>query len=182
MAVWFTSDTHFGHANIIKYCKRPFESVEEMDETLVYNWNSVIRPGDSVYHLGDLCFHRPDRAARLVSRLMGQIFLVKGNHDRDATVKAIASHLQWVKDYFELKVDGQRIVLCHFPFLTWNKSHHGSWHLHGHSHGTLPDDPNACRIDVGVDCHTYAPVSFERVKQLMETKDFKPVDHHGRAD
>lgn len=187
--IWFISDTHFGHANVIKYCDRPFSSADEMDEAIVTNWNSVVRKGDLVYHLGDVCFLKPDRARSLLDRLSGQIFLVKGNHDREQVLKACASRFVWVRDYHELTVSAsrgpfltigdQKIVLCHFPFMTWNKSHRGSWHLHGHCHGNLPDDPGALRIDVGVDCHGFMPVSLDRVRELMSLKTFEPVDHHG---
>jgi len=74
----------------------------------------------------------------------------------------------------------QLIILCHYPFLTWNKSHYGSWNLHGHCHGTLPDDPNSLRLDVGVDVHNFSPISFDEVSTIMSTKNFKPIDHHGK--
>ncbi len=74
----------------------------------------------------------------------------------------------------------QDIVMLHYSMRVWNKSHHGSWHLYGHSHGTLPDDPNSLSIDVGVDCHNYQPISYDEIKSIMSKKEFKPVDHHGR--
>ena len=177
--VWFTSDTHFGHVNIIKYCDRPFESIELMNETIVSNWNAIVRPGDRVYHLGDVCFMQPYEAGKLLSRLNGQIYLVKGNDDKERFLSSCSKRFVWVKDYFELSVGKQKIVLSHFPFLAWNKSHHGSWSLHGHCHGNLPDDPYALRIDVGVDCHGFKPVPFDQITELMALKTFKPVDHHG---
>jgi calcineurin-like phosphoesterase family protein len=177
--VWFTSDPHFGHANIIKYCERPFSDIQEMNETLVRNWNAMVRPNDRVYLLGDVCFLRPDDAKRLLSRLMGRIYLVKGNHDKEQFLSECSGRFEWVKDYFELTHEKQKIIMSHFPFLTWNKSHHGSWSLHGHCHGNLPDDPHALRIDVGVDCHDFRPISFNEIKKIMAKKTFKPVDHHG---
>ena len=177
--VWFTSDPHFGHSNIIKYCERPFSNVKEMDETLVRNWNAVVQPNDHVYLLGDVCFLRPDAAKKLLSRLLGRIHLVRGNHDKERFLTECSGRFEWIKDYFELTHEKQKIIMSHFPFLTWNKSHHGSWSLHGHCHGNLPDDPHARRIDVGVDCHNFAPISFHEVKRIMAKKTFKPVDHHG---
>ena len=76
----------------------------------------------------------------------------------------------------------QRIVLCHYALRVWDKSHYGTWALYGHSHGTLPDNPHARAIDVGVDCHDFAPVSYERVREIMAAKTFVPVDHHGARD
>lgn len=153
-----------------------------MNEALINNWNSVVKPGDRVYHLGDVCFMQPEDSKRLLARLNGQIFLIKGNHDRDNFLTKCHDAFVWVKDYFELYVGKQKIILSHYPFMTWNKSHHGSWHLHGHCHGSLPDDSHALRIDVGVDCHGYRPISFDEIGTLMSKKSFKPIDHHGRED
>jgi calcineurin-like phosphoesterase family protein len=185
--IHFTADLHLGHANIIKYCNRPFSNVEEMDEELIRRWNSVVEPGDKVYHLGDFCFVREvEKANYYLSRLNGHKFFLKGNHDkgRHRPTRGFSD----LGHYYELKVEDkemerkQLIVLCHYAFLVWNKSHHGSWHLFGHSHGTLPrwveDDSRAC-MDVGVDSHDYYPVSYDNVKLIMAGKKFKPTDHHG---
>lgn len=184
--IWFTSDPHFGHKAILHFCDRPFKSVTEMDCTLVENWNSVVSPKDDVYLLGDVSFARTDRTYDLLNALNGQIFLIKGNHDKGVVKGKCNKRFTWIKDMYELSVpdedannEKQKIVLCHFPMLTWNKVHYGSWNLHGHCHGNLPDDPCAYRLDVGVDCHGYHPISYEEVKGLMSKKTFKPVDHHG---
>lgn len=187
--LFFTSDTHWGHANIIKYCSRPFKSVEEMDDTLIKNWNHVVKPGDTVYHLGDFAFYKDQKHTRNVIRaLNGNIVLIRGNHDKylePETLRAFNS----VHPYYELNVSDkdnsrgkQRIILLHFAMRVWDKSHHGSWHLYGHSHGTLRDenyDKNSLSFDVGTDCHGFAPISYDRVKQIMATRTFKPIDHHG---
>ncbi len=177
---WFTSDNHFGHANVIKYSNRPFDDVSEMNEAMIANWNAVVRPGDNVYHLGDFAFCREDDAVKIAKRLNGQKFLVYGNHDkRLRKVKEFSAQWIWTKDLAGITVNDQRIVLCHFAMLTWNQSHRSAWQLHGHSHGSLKDDPNALRIDVGVDCFDYQPVSFDQIAKLMSKKTFIPVDHHG---
>ena len=178
--VWFTSDPHFGHANVIKYCDRPFATSDEMDEAIIENWNTVVQPGDRVYLLGDVGFMKPGPLNALLYRLKGQKFLIRGNHDREATLKEISHHFVWVKEYFELKHEKQKIVLSHYPFLTWNGCHRGSWHLHGHCHGTLPAAVNeyARRLDVGVDCHGFMPISFAQVKRILEKREYRPVDHH----
>jgi len=188
--VWFTSDSHYGHARVIQYSNRPFKDIEEMDWAMVERWNAVVESHDRVYHLGDFSFRKPEISAKIASMLNGQKFLIEGNHDHSQNIKAIAPHFVWVKEYFELSiadadVNGgkQKIILAHYPFLTWNKSHHGSWHLHGHCHGTLRPDVGARRLDVGVDCHNYTPIDYARVKELMSAKTFIPVDHHtGRED
>jgi len=182
--VWFIADLHLGHTNVIKYSKRPFSDVHEMNETLIRNWNSVIQPGDRVYLIGDFSFQRPEDAKKTLARLMGQIYLIAGNHDKEGVVKECVGRFVWIKDYFELKHEGQKMILCHYPFLTWNGCHRGTWNLHGHCHGSLPDSVNtyARRLDVGVDVHNYFPISFEDVKKILDKKEFQPIDRLGRKD
>jgi len=184
--IHFTSDHHFGHANIIRYSDRPFGSVWEMDETFITNWNEAVGPEDTVYHLGDIFLGDLGAAKRIRERLHGRICLIRGNHDKTADAMGSGS-FEWIKDYHELKVADadlrggvQMIVLCHYAMRIWNAAHRGSWQLYGHSHGSLQDDPEARAFDAGVDCHDYAPISYNQVKQIMARKSFFPVDHHGR--
>lgn len=185
--LFFTADTHFGHKNIIRFCNRPFASVEEMDRGLVDRWNAVVpRKGSLVVHLGDLFLCHEVLAKDYLKQLNFETLLwVPGNHDRVALKVCRDLHsgqfLQ-LPELCEIKVrdEGaeQRIVLCHYAMRVWNKSHYGAWQLYGHSHGSLPDDPNALSLDVGVDCHDYRPISYQQVKALMSAKTFKPIDHH----
>lgn len=177
--IFFTSDHHFGHTNIIRHANRPFASVEEMDEALITNWNNLVGRSDTVYHLGDFSFHRRDKTAEILDRLNGAIHLVKGNHDRRMH-SSLFRMFQSVSDLKEIKVADQSIVLCHYAMRVWNKSHYGAWQLHGHSHGTLQNIPTYLQFDVGVDCWGYLPISFDSVKVVMENKTWQPVDHHGR--
>lgn len=186
MTVWFTSDPHFGHANVINHCRRPFPHVDEMNSQLIKRWNRWVQPNDQVYILGDFALCRAEQAAAFAHGLNGTKFLVAGNHDRETRKKKVFTDaFEWVKDYAEIKVPipglvaPQRIIMCHFPFLTWNSSHHASWNLHGHCHGNLKDDPHSLRIDVGVDCWDFTPVSFDTIRASMARKLWKPVDHHG---
>lgn len=173
MKTFFTSDTHFGHANIIKYCNRPFTSVEEMDNTLIHNWNAIVRPEDTVYHLGDFAVGGGP-AAPYLRRLNGTIHFCLGNHDK----RLVAAYDGFIPHVKEVSAEKQKIVLCHYAMKVWNGSHKGDWQLYGHSHGTLPDDPTALSCDVGVDCWNYFPVSMEQLQAKMKTKVYKPVDHH----
>ncbi len=141
-----------------------------MDEAMIENWNSRISPNDSVYHLGDFAFANPIRITHIIKKLNGLIYFIKGNHDKNFLKSHGANSCQWIKDYFELKVDKQLIVLCHYPFESWRNKHHGSWHLHGHCHGTLPSSDKQKRLDVGVDVHSYFPITFDEVKEHMATK------------
>ena len=169
MAIFFTADTHFGHDAIRKHCDRPFDSVQDMDRALIANWNSRVSPRDTVYHLGDFAFKGNSRLNDYVSKLNGTIHLVKGNHDPDGD-EVLSQLFASVSELCSIKIDGERIVLCHYAMRTWDRSHHGSWHLYGHSHGTLEEDMKSLSFDVGVDCHNYFPVSFEEVKNYLRVK------------
>jgi calcineurin-like phosphoesterase family protein len=178
MTVWFTSDTHFGHANIIGYSQRPFASTEEMDAVLICNWNARVRPQDEIWHLGDFTFRSEKAASLYLNRLNGRKHLVWGNHDSEKVrqLDAWASSLP----YAELALDGRKIVLLHYGLRVWNKSHHGALHFYGHSHGSLPGDRQSC--DVGVDnpACVYAPWRLEEIEQHLATlPEREPVDHHG---
>lgn len=179
-----TSDLHFGHSNIIRYCNRPWSTIEEMDEALITNWNSVVRPEDEVYELGDFTFHRdPVRIRTILNRLNGTIYHINGNHDVGkhwlAKYPELGSRFAWIKDYFELKENGRHFVMFHFPIASWHKAHHGSIHLHGHEHGNW-DKHNVGirRIDVGTDPQHYFPVTLESIAQKMKNIPLMSVDHH----
>jgi calcineurin-like phosphoesterase family protein len=184
--VWFTSDLHFGHSRVLGYSKRPFATVEEMDEALIANWNALVRPGDRVYVLGDVSLTRgaqgAERTAGLVGRLVGQKYLIRGNHDEGNNARVYPQHFVTVRDLDYIKVGSQKIALCHFALLTWRGMHQGSWMLHGHSHGSLQPDPTKRRADVGVDCWDFRPVSFEQIAEVMAAKTFASIDHHGSED
>lgn len=173
MSTLFIADTHFSHANIIKYCNRPFSHVGEMNAAMIENWNSVVKHGDTVYHLGDFSLGQ-GAAEPLFDRLNGDIHLVLGNHDEKALAlqgrrdggKRFAS----VSDLKEIVVEGQKIVLCHYAFRVWNNHLHGSWSLYGHTHGTLPDDPTLLSLDVGVDCWNFFPVTMDQLRKRMSKK------------
>lgn len=162
--IWFTSDTHFGHNNIIKYCLRPFANAAEMDEAMVERWNAKVKPGDRVYHLGDFAQGNIERQIKTFNKLNGQKFLIKGNHDDMKACHEMG--WVWIKEQFGLKVGKDYIWLNHYPMRSWNKSYHGSWHLFGHVHGQ-------CKVygksfEASVDAWGYAPVNFEEVKFVMD--------------
>jgi calcineurin-like phosphoesterase family protein len=177
--LFFTSDHHFGHANIIRFCNRPFESVEEMDEVLIQRWNEKVQPDDLVYHLGDFGLTSKEHLASILDRLNGTIHLIAGNHEGSAMQHR--RRFQWIKDFYELKVKDpekengvQRIILFHYAMRTWRGARRGNWHLYGHSHGNLPDLEDQLSFDIGVDCHDFYPLSYEEVKAIMKTKTWVP--------
>lgn len=181
--IWFTSDTHFGHAGIIRYCDRPYASVEEMDEDMISRWNDCIAPSDTVYHLGDVSFHKPARTRDILFQLNGEITLIRGNHDSGLKPDALARFKE-VKDYHEITVrvgpnnKKQKIVLCHFRFAVWNHSHYGSWNLFGHSHGSSKVADDQAQLDVGVDTHDLFPYSLDEVYRLLKDRGVRVIDHH----
>ena len=159
MKTWFTADQHFGHANIIKYCERPFPSVHEMDRTMIQRWNERVRTEDTVYHVGDFSFQNQ---GNYIHRLNGTKHLIRGNHDHKRMQK---NGWASVNDLLFVTVSGTDIVLCHYGMRVWHKSHRGALHLYGHSHGKLPG--TSASLDVGVDCWDFFPVSLEEIKKRL---------------
>ena len=193
--IWFTSDTHFGHANIIRFVPRPWlregdevngrwvnkkvaqERCLEMDDALIANWNERVKRGDIVYHAGDFAFcGSSEEIQRYLDRLNGTVFLVYGNHDKKNLCRKVK--FAWQGERKTVKVGNQRIIVDHYAGRVWDKSHHGTWQLYGHSHGSLPEDYTSKSFDIGVDCHDYKPLNFEEVREIMKRYTFQPVDHH----
>jgi calcineurin-like phosphoesterase family protein len=160
LAVFFTSDTHFGDPRVLRIDKRPFKTIPEHDEALIANWNQTISPEDEVWHLGDFALHvRPERIDELLGQLNGRKHLITGNNDGPATLAAKG----WasVQAYAELMLEEQAVVMCHYAFRTWKNMGRGWIDLHGHSHGKLK--PQTRQYDVGVDAWDYRPVTLETV-------------------
>lgn len=183
--IWITSDTHFGHDNIIKFSNRPFKDVNDMNESLIKSWNESVGVDDDVYHLGDFSLTTPKKTKDILDRLNGKIHLIKGNHEKSVLRKqSCIEKLVWVKDMFELYVDKKLFVMCHYSMRVWNKSHHGSIHLYGHSHDSL--DVNGSwgkSMDVGVDSAyrilgEYRPFSLNEIMLIMNKRETKIIDHH----
>ncbi len=181
--IWFTSDLHYFHNNIIDFSGRPYVDMIEMIDSLIFNHNLVVKKDDEVWMLGDISFGNPTRTKEVLASLNGRLNLVLGNHD-----EAIRKHpdrypeFESIQHYKEVNYDNTKICLSHFAFRVWNQSHHGSYHLHGHSHGTLP--PHGLSVDVGVDSPyvlgypPYRPLSFLEIKSFMEKRKPEVVDHH----
>lgn len=183
---FFVSDTHWGHANILKYCVRPFLSDEELhfinegqefkvsreslrihDETILDNINEVVRPKDILWHLGDFAWGDYETVKYYRNKIKCRtVNLIWGNHDQ----RSIKNLFSETFDQVMIKVNGYNIMLNHYPMRSWDKSHYGSWQLYGHVHGAIPDDPTVLQIDVGVDSHSFQPWSFEQIEYLMKKK------------
>lgn len=176
MKQWITSDTHFFHKNILKYCKdtRPFKTVEQMNQTLIDNWNSCVQPGDEVYHLGDFGFAPEEKLANVIKRLNGDICFVSGNHDKQMYKKEVSQLLKWTKPYHELSVDGTKVCLFHYPIHEWNQMHRGAVHFHGHLHSQREV---ARSKDIGVDSNNCFPYDLEKLVKRMKKKPIECEYH-----
>lgn len=182
--IWFTSDTHFGHANVLDFCSRPWKTVDEMNDALVATINAYVAPNDTLYHLGDFSFKMSvDDARELRKRIRCRnIHWIPGNHDKDWSQPNVADTFQVEPSIATLKLEGGRkIVMCHYPIMDWPGLGHGAIHLHGHIHST-PEynewnrDMRLLRYDVGVDANEYAPVSIDRVLGF-----FDGIEHRHRV-
>ena len=174
--IYYTADLHFGNYNIIKYENRPFTTVEDMNEGLIYRWNKRVKDKDDVYVLGDFAFTgthlSKEKLNNIVDRLNGKKHLIVGNHDKFITNKYFNEKLwEEIVPYKEIKdnikIDGKLIqkdlILCHYPIESWNCQHYGSIHLHGHLHSkpTILNQVN--RYNVGIDLWNYEPVTLQEI-------------------
>lgn len=176
----------FGSTEDVRELQLSYESIARMNETLINRWNSVVPPDGNVFFLGDFALKCNVKQAREIrDQLNGKIYFIRGNHDQVAD--QIQNCFEWYKRLEEIQIQDptvirgvQEITLCHYAMKVWNKSHHGTWCLYGHSHHTLPDDPNSRSLDVGVDGpdYNYTPLSYIQIQNLMNKKTFKPIDHH----
>jgi calcineurin-like phosphoesterase family protein len=170
------ADTHYGHANIIKYCQRPFASVEEMNETIIQNWNKVVKKNDIVWHLGDFALMKDDNIAvgNLIRRLNGKINLIFGSHDKQAIAcKHLFNKCYYKNTIVDENINGYRILMGHCPMLSWEGKAHDSLHAFGHVHSGEYKKFLCAQnsADVGVDAWGYSPVHFDDfVKRAKSTE------------
>lgn len=182
--IFFTSDLHFGHRNIIKFCNRPWETTEEMDEALIENWNSVVGENDLVFDLGDFAFASNGRWSEILSRLNGRHCLILGNHDiQRYPGNKVMDLFEMVEQQMVLKIDNRYVYLNHYPFLcyggSWRGPENAVYALHGHVHSGPYSSGKDCdrlvslfpyQYDVGVDNNNYRPISWEEVKTIISTQ------------
>ena len=176
--IYFTSDLHFGHSNIIKLCNRPFASSDEMDAALTRNWNATVKRNDEVYILGDFTM-KPAGAHKYLAALNGRKHFIRGNHDRFLdNFEQYDADFVWVKDYHVLKHNEQAFVLFHYPILEWAGFFRGAIHLYGHVHNSETSNARISAMsgpafNVGVDCNGFRPISIEDVLLLAELESEK---------
>lgn len=166
--VWFVSDEHMSHQNIIKYCNRPFKNVNEMDQCIIDNHNSVVNDNDIVFHLGDYTMipKHEQVMKTFVNKLKGTNIFIMGSHDR------------WLKNnkninqIVDITIENQPIVMCHYPMHLWPRSHYNSWHLFGHAH--FFNTHFGKTYNVSVDLNNFYPISYEQLKNIMKDKPNNP--------
>ena len=157
---YFTSDLHFGHENILRYDKRPFSSIKEHDEELIKRWNAKVKPGDTVYILGDFSWLNARETEELIKRLNGTKFLIKGNHDRWCKDAACKKLFQGIYDYKTITDGDKSVVMSHYPILFYQNQHRNSVLLYGHVHNTREEKlfQDACKhiastTDIPMNCY-----------------------------
>lgn len=178
--IFFTSDSHYGHSNIIWMCKRPYTNVEEMNRKLIENWNNVVKPDDLVFHLGDFAFGGQPLWRSIREQLNGNIILIKGNHDDRNLKNGCKVLFDGVYDQVKFYIENRCIYLNHYPFLCYGGSYRSEedavFQLFGHVHS----GPNSTGLDndrlkmlfpyqydVGVDNNNYTPVSWKQIKEII---------------
>lgn len=178
--IWFTSDTHFCHDNIVQFSHRPFRDAAEMNDELIRRWNETVPEDGIVFHLGDFCQGNSSDWNNIMSRLHGKIYLILGNHDVKNMRPGYAHRFEQVAEQMTISVGGQIIILNHNPFLCYGGSYRDVWQLFGHVHSgplstTGLDLPRLkmlfpLQYDVGVDNNDFRPVSFAEVKARIEAQ------------
>lgn len=191
--VFFTSDLHIGHKNIIEYSHRPFSNVEEMNETLIDNWNKTVPEDGIVFDLGDFAIGGSQVWNDALSRLKGKHYLIMGNHDMKNYREGYAKYFEMVTQQMYIQVDDVSIYLNHFPFLCFGgayREQHNVYAIHGHTHfrkniNILEYNKDIKRIidfafpsqyDVGVDFNNYKPISWYELKSKMDFQINKNVN------
>jgi len=176
--LWLTSDEHYNHRRILQYQGRPFSSVEEMNDQLVFRHNSVVKDGDVVIHIGDFSFGKGDDFGKIAQRLTGTHFFMDGSHDRSMR-EFFTENQEWrrgegrlflLPKLFEFTFQKTKIVLCHYAMFSWWASHYtgSSVHFYGHSHGRFSSPKHA--IDIGVDTNDFFPYKIEEAISKAQNK------------
>lgn len=188
--IFFTSDTHFCHANIIKLCGRPFKDVMEMNETLIDNWNKTVGPNDIVYHLGDFCFAGSAAWHSLLGQLNGRIHLIVGNHDEKNLRQGYEKLFESIVPQAKLYIEGYNVYLNHYPFMCYPGYKPYTIQLFGHIHSShskfdgldaviAKKSLQPSQYDVGVDWNNYAPISWREVIEKIKYQKENNVNMFG---
>ena len=177
---YFTADLHLGHNNIIASCGRPFSDVDEMNNAIIGNWNSRVTDRDDVWVLGDVAYRSAEHVGTFLGRMKGRKHLVLGNHDRSWMKTLDASeYFVSIEQMSFLSLEGRNIILCHYPMMEWDGSHHGSYLVYGHIHGNYGQSfwplisSNDHMLNAGVDINGFYPVTFPEL--VENNRRFKEI-------
>ena len=165
--IYYTSDPHFFHENMIRLCDRPFQGVEEMNQVIIERWNNVVKSNDSIYILGDFAMRYPDTQSvyRLIEQLNGRKYLITGNHDKLRKDIKFCNYFEYVKNYDEIVDKNRRVILFHYPMEDWNGRWRGSYHLYGHIHNSKQCVHGHVenRFNVCMDVNDFTPVTLDQL-------------------
>ncbi len=178
--IYYTSDLHLGHANVIRHCSRPFATADEMDEVLIRNWNTKVHRDDTVYIIGDFLFRAEKPAEEYLAELKGKKHLIIGNHDKYWMNKTdLKQWFESVSPMLFVSDSSRKATLCHYPMMSWPGMSKGSYMIYGHIHNNTDADywpliaANDLMLNAGVDINGFAPVSLEEMilnNQLFKKK------------
>ena len=179
---FITSDIHFSHKNIMKFCpvSRAFgeDDVDKMDEEIIRRWNSVVQPNDHTYILGDVAFCNAEKAVRYLKRLNGNKTLIRGNHDvKLINDRAFCNEFDAIQDYYSLTIDKTKVIMFHYPVCEWDQMHRGSVHFHGHLHGGKSGMEKYRCIDVGMDSYNCYPMQLSTAIDTALKGEIKSHHH-----
>ena len=184
MKTYITSDLHFGHTSIMKFCpvtrERFKNDVDYMTEAMIIEWNEIVEPGDLVYILGDVAFCNAQKATQIMRRLNGTKILIEGNHDKKALHDpSFRGCFSEVHKYLDINYNGTMVVMFHYPIAEWDQMHRGSVHFHGHLHGNTSSLEKYRALDVGIDSTGWIMLEMEDAIRRALRGEIK--SHHGKV-
>ena len=178
-SIWVTSDLHFFHKGVLDFCEytRPWKDLDEMHEDLIAEWNKKVKPNDIIFHLGDFSFKGKEATESILSQLNGRKVMILGNHDKvlRSAIKVGVHGIEFIGDYLELRINGTKVCMSHYPMASWNQQGRGSLMLFGHSHGSY--NPLGRTMDVGYDS-LGGILNIEHVISYLLDESVHTVDDH----
>ena len=174
--IYYTSDSHIGHYNIIRLCNRPYATVEDMNADIIKKWNAKVKPNDDVYILGDMFFKYTDiqQVKDILNALNGKKHLIKGNHDNFLKQLRWQDYFEEVVYYKEISDNGRMVCMVHYPSEEWNGYYRNSYMLYGHVHNNECDiKQHPRKFNVGVDVNDFEPKTLDELVNLHSLEESK---------
>jgi calcineurin-like phosphoesterase family protein len=177
MARFYIADPHFGHEGVIRMNSRPFQTVEEMDQTIIDNWNAAVVESDEVYIIGDFMFRSKQRPEYYLDQLKGIKHLILGNHEKWTNKINLSLYFESVSQIKEISDHSRHIILCHYPTAEWPRYYKGSFHIFGHIHNNRDCEAfkyyenQSNMFNAGVDINHFTPVTLEQL--MINNQIFK---------